>query len=522
MSTNNYKKQTRLRIITLEILFIIAFSIVTIRLFDISVLGHMLMRDHRIQAIEHADAFRPIIVDKNGIKLAVNLQMASLYTNPHKIINKEEIANKLHNILLDIPYEILYKKLSTTNSSFIWIKRHLTPNEQYLVNNLGIPHLKFKNEQKRIYTHSNAFSHLLGYVDIDGNGLSGLERYLDQKKLQGNIALSVDTRVQNIVHEELKQTVKYYQALGAAGIVLDARTSEILAMVSLPDFDPHHLKTLSDTQKFNRAILGLYEFGSIMKPFTMAAALDASIINLDTEYDVSQPLHLGKYIIKDFHKHPTAILDVERIFSRSSNIGMAKIGMQLGDELQKKYLNAMGFFSPLAIEIPEKSMPILPKRWSNITTTTLSYGYGASFTLLHLTQAMAAIVNDGKFYPATLFAQTKNYQQVITQETSASIRDLMCAVIQKGTGRRANAKGYNVGGKTGSAEKSINGVYVKSINVSSFIAVFPIEEPQYIIAIMIDEPKPMESKFVTGGIVAAPTVKNIINRIAPILNILPR
>lgn len=510
----NYELQNR--IIILKILFILAFTAITIRLFSISLFNQSIDLKYHTTTIER----RAIIIDKNKAKLAVNLYTPSLYANANKILNKQDVAEKLHNIFQDISYQQIYNKLSST-SSFIWIKRHLTPSEQDMVNKLGIPELEFKDDYKRTYPYGHLFSHLLGYVDIDGNGLAGLELYLDHQKNNSPIILSVDNRVQSIVHEELDKSISHYQALGGAGIVLDANNGEILAMVSLPDFNPHKLTNLSDNEKFNRATLGLYEFGSILKPFTAAAALDMNIVNVDTEYNVSKPLKIGKHFIKDFNPHPTPNLTVNKILVRSSNIGMARIGIQLGADSQQKYLQVLGLLSPLTIEIPEKSKPIIPKIWKDSSTASISYGYGISLTLLHTAQAIAAIVNGGKFYPATIFSQKNHPQQVIKKETSENMRNIMHEVVKSGTGRRAKVKGYDIGGKTGSGEKSINGIYQKDKNISSFIAAFPISEPQYIIAIMVDEPKAIHSKFVTGGIVAAPIVKNIINRIAAILNVLP-
>ena len=508
------------RVACLQILFIFSFSIIVIKLF-FTALSEPIQNNKKSQINSNT---RQIITDRNGVKLAVNLETVSLYINPNKITNKEEVTKKLHNIFNGIPYEVILNKMSSQHP-FVWIKRYLTPNEQRLVNNLGIPTLKFQPEQRRVYIFGNIFSHILGYVDIDGNGIAGLERYIDTQEIQGErIILSADSRVQSILNEELEKAVSRYQALGAAGVVLDPNNGEIIAMVSLPNFDPHKLNNLNDNQRFNRVTLGLYEFGSTLKIFTLAAILDANIINLNEKYDVSKPIKIGKHAIKDFHKHPYPTLSVEQIFTRSSNIGMAQIGMKLGPELQKEYFYNMGLISPLNAEIPEKSNTITQKIWNNTTAASISYGYGISPTLLHIAQATSIVVNGGKFYPATLFIQNdKKYKQILKEETSEKMRALMRAVVKNGTGRRANANGYDVGGKTGSGEKSINGIYDKNMNISSFIAAFPIESPKYLIAIMLDEPKPEKnSKFVTGGIVAAPIIKNIVNRIAPILNISPQ
>ncbi|MBQ4875346.1 MAG: penicillin-binding protein 2 [Rickettsiaceae bacterium H1] len=515
----NSRKQINVRVLILQAFFIITSFIIIIRL--ITICTSQSIQEH-IKCQENFHK-RPDIIDRNGVKLAVDLETVSLYAHPNKISNQKKVAEKLHEIFNDISYEKMNDKLSPFHP-FVWIKRHITPNEQSAVNNLGIPNLKFYPDQKRVYIFGNIFAHILGYVDTDGRGISGLERYIDANKIaEKEIILSLDNRIQNVLNEELEKAVSHYQALGGAGVILDANNAEIIALVSLPNFDPHKLSKLTDNQKFNRATLGVYEFGSILKLFTVAAALDTNITNVEEEYDVSQPLKIGKHMIKDFHSHPTPKLSVKKVFTRSSNIGMAKIGMKLGPDLQKEYFRNMGLISPLIVEVTEKSNTIVPKLWNNAITASISYGYGISPTLLHVAQGTASLVNGGKFYPATVFPGKNNKPiQVIKEETSETIRMLMQAVVKDGTGRRANAKGYNVGGKTGSGEKNIKGVYKKNANVSSFIAAFPIESPKYVIVIMLDEPKPADgNKFVTGGIVAAPIIKKIVNRISPILNILP-
>ncbi len=510
------------RLLTLIVIFVLAFSIIAIRLVLVSLPIEKDILKNKINSNNTRE--RPLIIDKNGVKLAVNLHTASLYTNPRKIKNKEAAASFLHEIFSDISYDTIYRKLSSQNS-FVWIKRHITPNEQYAVNSLGLPELQFQNDKSRIYTLGSLFAHIIGYVDTDNNGLAGLEYYIDKQQLQDTLALSLDSRVQSIVEEQLRKSIQQYKALGAAGIVLDANNGEILAMSSLPNFDPHRLNNATKNQIYNRATLGVYEFGSILKIFTLAAALDLNLIDVETKYNVSKPLKIGKHTIKDFHSHPTSELTVRKIFTRSSNVGMVHIGMLLKGNLQKEYFNNMGLLGLLDVEIPEKSSTIAKDFWTHSTTASVSYGYGIAPTLLHIAQATASIVNGGKLYPATLILNSNNqhkYTRSIKEETSEKMRDLMREVVINGTGRRARTYGYDVGGKTGSAEKSINGIYMKSANISSFIAAFPISLPKYVIAIMIDEPQPgPESKFVTGGIVAAPIVKEIVSRIAPILNILP-
>ncbi|WCR54250.1 MAG: putative peptidoglycan D [Wolbachia endosymbiont of Ctenocephalides orientis wCori] len=323
-----------------------------------------------------------------------------------------------------------------------------------------------------------------------------------------------------VVHDELTKAMNKYQALGGIGIVLNVENSEIISLVSLPDFNPNLQNKAKDTQKFNRASLGIYEMGSVLKFFTIAAALDANVIKTDDLYDVSKPITIGKYKIHDFHKSKTAKITVRDIFVRSSNIGAAKIAAKLGIEKQVEYFKTMKLISPLKVEIPEKSNPIAPDKWSESTLITASYGYGIAITPIHIAQTAAALVNNGIFHNATLILGKNSIgEQIITRKTSIEIRKLLRKAVTDGTGRKANVKAYSIGGKIGSAEKVINGKYSKDANIASFIGVLTTLDPRYIVFIAIDEPQGMQ--FSTGGMIAAPIVKNIISRIIPILNIMP-
>lgn len=462
---------------------------------------------------------QPDILDRNGVVIATNVPTTSLYIDSIKIKNPESIAAQLCSILGDLKHEDLYTIL-TSKKKFAWIKRHLTPKELLAVKSAGVPGVNFHNDVKRIYPHGSLFAHVLGYTDIDGNGIAGVEAYIrkndEQKK---SLALSLDLRVQSVVHEELAKAVNRHQALGGVGIVLNVKNSEIISMVSLPDFNPNMQNKAKDVQKFNRASLGVYEMGSVLKFFTIAAALDAEVVKINDLYDVSKPITIGKYAIQDFHESKISKITVQDIFIKSSNIGAAKIAAELGIEKQVEYFKIMKLFSPLSIEIPEKSMPIIPDKWSESTLITASYGYGLAVTPMHIAQTAAALINNGIFHDATLILNKRSIgEQIIAKSTSKEVRKLLRAAVTDGTGRRANIKAYAIGGKTGSAEKVINGQYNKDANIASFIGVLTTIDPRYIFLIVIDEP---QGAHHTGGIIAAPVAKNIINRIAPILNVTP-
>jgi len=462
---------------------------------------------------------QPDILDRNGVVIATNVPTTSLYTDPTRIKTPKGTAEQLCSIFHDLEYDNVYKLL-TSKRKFAWIKRHLTPKESLAIKSTGVPGINFYNDVKRIYPYSNLFAHVLGYTDIDGNGIAGIEAYISKNQEQKPLKLSLDLRIQNVIHDELTKAIDRYHALGGIGIFLDVKNSEVISMVSLPDFNPNVMSQATDVQKFNRATLGVYEMGSILKFFTIAAALDANVITVNDIYNVSKPITIGKYKIYDFHKSKIANITVQDIFVKSSNIGAAKIALDLGIEQQVEYFKAMKFFSPLKIEIPEKSMPIIPNKWSESTLITASYGYGIATTPMHIAQTAAALVNDGIFHNATLILDKKSIgEQIVTRKTSSKITKLLRMAVTHGTGKRANIKAYAIGGKTGSAEKVVNGQYNKNANIASFIGVLTTLDPRYIILIAIDEPQGLPSH--TGGVIAAPIVKNIINRVASILNIVP-
>jgi cell division protein FtsI (penicillin-binding protein 3) len=508
------------RLLFIGFLITIYFIIVTFVLFHKSLLHddnkhHTIFKNVQINKL-------PKIYDRNGFLLATTLPTASIYANTKKIINPKDAAKKLNKLFPNLSEQYFYKKL-TSGDQFTWIKKHLTPKEQLEFLYLGIPGIYIQNDAKRVYITENLFAHVLGYVNSDNVGIAGFEHYLTKLSdyNKDNITLTVDARIQHILKSEIQKTIDHYDAYGGAGIVLDANTGEIIALTSLPDFNPNYQQFASNNEKFNRASLGVYEFGSIMKIFTLAAGLDSKSISIHDEFDVSSPIIIDKYTIQDLHKPKKPIYSINEVLQHSSNIGMAKIVLRSGSQVQKEYFEKMQFSDQLKIQIPEKSVGITPKKYNELTAITISYGYGLSTTFVHVAQAMAALINEsGKIAPATLFKSSEGIStKIISDDTRKMLRDLLLEVVKNGTGRKAKSKEYNIGGKSGSAEKSQNGGYNKKLNISSFVAAFPIEKPKYIIAIMIDEPR--SEGFVTGGIVVAPIMKKVIERIGPILNIEP-
>ncbi|MFN4309078.1 MAG: peptidoglycan D,D-transpeptidase FtsI family protein [Ferrovibrio sp.] len=474
---------------------------------------------------------RQPIVDRGGNILATNLKIASLYADPRKVLNPVEAATRLAQALPELPAGEVQAKLAS-GKSFVWLKRGLTPREQYEVNRLGIPGLYFHNEQRRVYPQGPLAVHVLGYTDIDGKGISGVEQYFDEQlrdpsRTGDPLELSIDIRVQHVVRDEIAKAVEFFNAIGGGGIVLDVHTGEVIAMVSLPDFDPAEPGTASKESRFNRITLGVYEMGSTMKTLNTAMALDYGSVKLSGGYDATHPIQISRFTIKDDHPKKRW-LSVPEIFMYSSNIGSAKMAVDVGPERQREFMQRMGMLNKPAIELPEVGGPLVPRNWKTVETMTISFGHGLSVTPLQLASATAAIVNGGVLHPPTLIKRPPGMpapgRQVIRRDVSDVMRKLMLLVVEEGTGKKADVEGYLVGGKTGSSEKvNERGGYNKKANFNTFVAGFPMHNPRYIVQVMIDEPKGNKSTygFATAGWTAAPAAGRIISRIAPLLGVPP-
>lgn len=528
---------SRNRLLVVTIIFSLAFLVISFRLFDVSSSGR---KETSVSSNEPADdtinslpfKHRANIVDRNGILLAVNLGTASVYANPKEIIDVDEAVEKIHQVFPQESKESLIEKLSQ-NRSFTWIKRNITPKEQYEINALGIPGIYYKDEEKRIYPHKNLASHIVGFVNVDGKGMAGIERQFDKYLSDYNdetnnktLQLSMDIRVQSIVHTTLRKTIEEFKAAGASAIVMDVNTGEIISMVNLPDYDPNNPGEATHEQLFNTATLGVYEMGSTFKTFNTAMGLESGKIHMDDSFDVSKPIKISRFTIRDFHPKD-GFMSIPEIYIHSSNIGSVKIAMEVGSKGQKDFMEKLGLLKPLKLEIPEAGNPLYPSSWSDIRTMTISYGHGIAVTPMHLISATSAMINGGNLYQPTFLARKNGERlishQVISEKTSENIRKLMRFVVEYGTGKNADAEGYFVGGKTGSADKAEGGSYNRHSIISSFMGAFPINKPKYAILVMVDSPVGNERTggFATGGAVAAPAVKEIIERAAPILGVQP-
>jgi len=539
-------EQSRLRLICVAAFFALSFAALGLRLVEVTFVGGgdlpfkrlvsepqlLLQREEEIdisKATEALDVVRREITDRNGYVLATSIKTASLVANPTIIRHENVVAKQLEKIFPDQTLASLNAKLANKHRTFVYIRRHLTPAQQEAVNNLGVPGLFFESDTRRVYPYGGLFSHVLGYVDTDNKGIAGIEKYFDQK-LQDPIersplVLSLDLRAQSILRDEMAQAVKTFSAIGATGVIADVKTGEVVAMANLPEFNPQH-PSQNASATFNRASLGAYEMGSTFKTFTLAAALDKGTVGVTGGYDASQPIKVASFTINDSHPE-NRWLSVGEIYAHSSNIGMVKMAMDLGTDSQKSYLKKLGMFEPVSIELPERAYPIVPREWRKINTMTISFGHGISVSPLHVVQAIATLVDGGTKRTLTLVKDGNKDkpkgERVVSKETSHKVRQLMRLVVEHGTGKSADAPGYIVAGKTGTAEKNTGGAYRPDAKMASFVATFPANDPQYVILIMVDEPKGTKATYgyATGGWVAAPAVGRVVQRMAPLFGMVP-
>jgi cell division protein FtsI (penicillin-binding protein 3) len=517
----------RTRLIVTAGMFTLAFFVLAGRMVDVTMLkSGAAMPAHQSRStaldIERAD-----IVDRNGVLLATSLPSVSLYAHPHEILDKAEAAQKIARVLPDLNATELRTKLQGERA-FIYLRRNLTPRQEYDINALGIPGLYFEKAEKRVYPQSEVTAHVVGLTDLDNKGIAGIEKTFENelKARRDPLRLSLDIRVQTIMRDELIKTVSEFHAIGGTGMVIDVRTGEMLAMVSLPDFNPNNLATATPVAMFNRATLGDYEMGSTFKLYNTAAALDAGTATLSSTYDVMHKIKVARFEIYDYEPetHPLTVAEILKV---SSNIGSARMALDLGIDNQKAFMTRMGLTRPATIELPEVSAPLVPNPWREINSMTIAYGHGMAVSPLHMMTGVSALVNGGQFHPATLLLHgnddTIAGQRVIKPETSRVMRDLMRMVVVEGTGKKADVPGYEVGGKTGTAEKNGAGGYHHKSLLSSFIAAFPISNPRYVVLAMIDEPQGTKESygFATAGWTAAPVVGRVIAQIGPLLGITP-
>ena len=522
----------RARLVVAAVIFGLAYGTIGLRMLDVSVLDYT--PSPAKPSASDSDGGMPgavsmaraDIVDRNGEVLATSLPTVSLFAKTSELLDTQDAAAKLATVLTDLDAEETAERLASPKA-FVYLRRNLTPRQEYDVNALGIPGLYFEKGERRVYPHGNLSAHVVGITDIDNQGLSGIEKRFEERLTNDHspLHLSLDIRMQTIVHNELATSVDDFKALGGVAVVMDAKTSEVLAMVSLPDFDPNDPPSPTDPSMFNRATKGVYEMGSTFKLFNTAAALDYGTATLNSSYDARAPFHFHDAVIHDAHSE-NRWLDVAEILIHSSNIGAARMAVDLGTNNQRTFLTKVGMTDPLPIELPEVGRPQVPNPWREINTITIAFGHGLSVTPLHLVTGVSALINGGEYHPPTLLPvnDAPTGMRIEKPKTANAMRLLMREVVESGTGKYADVPGYEVGGKTGTAEKAVRGGYAKKSVLSSFIADFPTSDPRYVVLVMIDEPQGTQESHgaITGGWTAAPAVRRIIAAIAPLTGMEPR
>jgi cell division protein FtsI (penicillin-binding protein 3) len=486
-------------------------------------------------------AARPDIIDRNGEVLATDVRSVSVFAEPRKILDKDEAVELLTAVLPDLNAKDLRDRFERRRG-FVWVKREITPRQQAEVHRLGIPGVGFVPENKRVYPNGTAAAHVLGFANIDNIGIAGIEKYIDQKGLidptgaglnastrdLAPVQLSIDLRVQHALRDELTIGMARFKAKAAAGSIIDVNTGEVVATVSLPDFDPSNQADALDPNRINRINVGVFEMGSTFKALTVAMALDSGRFNVNSTFDARSALRYGRHTINDFHAK-NRIMTVPEVFIYSSNIGTARMALQLGVEHHRNFLRRAGQLDRLRTELPESAEPIVPGRWGELNTMTIAFGHGLAVAPLQAAMATAALMNGGNLIPPTFIKRSEEQAKAVATrlvkpETSEAMRYVMRLNAERGSAGKAAVPGFYVGGKTGTAEKVVNGRYSKTRLFTTFMAVAPSDKPRYLFMTIYDEPQglPETQGFATSGWNASPTTGRIIERVAPLLGISPR
>ena len=521
----NDLKMRRLKLLICGALLFIAFTTIGYRTVSLAGLDDKTVRNsfRSVNSKNLIHPFRGNILDRNNNLLATTVNISSLNINPQEVLNVNQTILKLKKIFPKLNREKLLQKLNS-NKKHVQILREISPRDHVSLLKLGIEALKIESSKKRIYPNHSLASHVLGNTDIDGKGIAGIEKKFDKVLANGeDISISIHSGIQHITKTLLLEQINQFKAEGGAGIIMDAKNGEIYALVSLPDYNANNYNKLLDNKLFNKATKGIYELGSTLKLITAAVALESDLINENEVFDVSRPLRISSRTIRDYHPLNYAI-SIPEVVVHSSNIGSAKIAEKFGSSTQLKYLKSLGLMEKLSLELPELGKPQVRTDKKLLTTMTISYGHGISITPTHLASATATIVNNGiRVDPTLLISNSvKKNKRIFSKKTSKIMRSIMRLVVsnKNGTAKQAEASGYLVGGKTGTAEKTNPaGGYFKKQNIVTLTSAFPMNKPRFIITVMIDNPKGSKR---TAGWVAAPVVNKIVTRIAPILNIKPQ
>ncbi len=495
----------------------------------------------RREASQAVSAARPEITDRNGQLLAMDVKVMSVFADPREIIDKDEATEEITAILPDLNAHDLRARLGA-RKGFVWIKRDISPAQQQAIFRLGLPGVGFLPENKRVYPNGPLAAHVLGFTNPDNQGIAGIEKYLDGQGLsdlhdagfkltQENlapVALSLDMRATHAVRDELVQAMQRFSAKAAAAAIMDVNTGEVLAETSLPDYDPSNPVDALKPDAINQLTVGVHEMGSTFKALTLAMALESGKATLNTRVDVSNPLRAGHNLIHDFEPQHRP-LSLPEIFTYSSNIGSAKLALSVGVENHKAFLRKMGQLTRMRTELPENSAPIVPRNWSEVSTMTIAFGHGLAVAPLQAMMAVAALVNGGYLITPTFLRRPDGFdktseQQVVRPETSESLRYILRLNAIVGTAKKANIPGYFVGGKTGTADKVVNGRYAKHKVFTTFMAVVPADKPRYLFMTVMDEPKGLKEDggWDTAAYNSGYVTGRLIERVTPLLGLAPR
>jgi cell division protein FtsI (penicillin-binding protein 3) len=537
LTTKLDKSTRRIRLIALG--FTLVYCIIGGKLVYFAM--HPELRQTHEAASDTVAAARPDILDRNGAVLATDIKVTSVFAEPRRIIDRDEAIDQLSTIFPDLSIRELTDRLSS-HKGFIWVKRAVTPAQQQAVYHLGLPGIGFMQENKRVYPNGPIAAHVLGYANIDGVGISGLEKYIDGQGLSAlqsagfnltpsnlkPVVTSLDLDATYAVRDELAKGVEKFKAKAGAAAIVNVNTGEVIALASLPDFDPNNPVDALRPQNINRMTVGVYEMGSTFKALTIAMALDAGKVTLNSKLDARDSLHYGRFTIHDFEPQHR-FLAVPEVFTYSSNIGTARMAMMVGVDGHKAFLGKMGQLTRLRTELPESAEPLVPKNWSELNTMTIAFGQGLNVAPLQALMAVGALVNGGYMIKPTFLKRSEadamaNAVRVVKPETSESLRYLMRLNAQIGTAKNANIDGYFVGGKTGTADKIVHGHYSNDKVLTTFMAIVPADKPKYLFFVMMDEPQaiPGTYGFHTAAWNSGAVAGKIVARLGPLLGIEPR
>ncbi|MEM1106727.1 MAG: penicillin-binding protein 2 [Pseudomonadota bacterium] len=478
---------------------------------------------------------RADIVDRRGELLATSVTVYSLFADPRAIWDPADVAAQLAGVFEGLDAGALAARLENRDRAFVWVRRGLTPRQRQAVFDLGLEGLGFREERRRAYPRGTLAGHVLGYTDIDGNGLAGIERSVDAhlKSSDAPLALSLDSGLQFALEAELSDAAARHSVAGAAGVLIHGRTGDVLALASWPPINPNRAGQMprDAAGRLDRATRAVFELGSVYKPLTVAMALEGGVVAPEDIFDVAEPLAIGGFEITDDHAVPGGRASLTQILAESSNVGTVKIALDAGGERLSGFYRALGLLERAPIDLPASAAPLLPERWNEVTVATTSYGHGLAVTPLSFAAAFAVFANGGEWVAPGLLqhgAENRPRRRVLSPQTAARVTAMMREAVLDGTGLRADVPGYRIAGKTGTAEKPIAGGYSDTDNVSSFAAVFPAERPEYALLIVLDTPQAFDQEEADGvmtgtsaAFTAAPTAGRVIGRIAPLLGLAP-